>query len=185
MYEDQRSTVLAVDNLNGIKVAGRTIRVDHVRDYRPPKDAAEGRDQDAPLEPSMNAAPPLLEDFNDDTAALTADERRLQLLEEFGLDPEDPMADYYLKKLTRRANKDKKSSKGKERKKKRAKHESSVPKEHVPSKLTRSRSPMARSTLSRRHNSPSPSASRRQVQSRSRSPNRSRWRRSPTPRQRR
>ncbi|KAK5617739.1 hypothetical protein CRENBAI_000834 [Crenichthys baileyi] len=37
-YEDQRSTILAVDNFNGIKIKGRTIRVDHVKDYRPPKD---------------------------------------------------------------------------------------------------------------------------------------------------
>ncbi len=37
-YEDQRSTVLAVDNLNGIKILGKTIRVDHVSDYKPPKD---------------------------------------------------------------------------------------------------------------------------------------------------
>ncbi len=29
-YEDQRSTVLAVDNLNGIRLCKRTIRVDHV-----------------------------------------------------------------------------------------------------------------------------------------------------------
>lgn len=29
-YEDQRSTVLAVDNLNGINVADRIIRVDHI-----------------------------------------------------------------------------------------------------------------------------------------------------------
>lgn len=28
-YEDQRSTVLAVDNLNGATIAGRTIKVDH------------------------------------------------------------------------------------------------------------------------------------------------------------
>ncbi|KAJ1985142.1 RNA-binding protein Cwf29 [Dimargaris verticillata] len=173
MYEDQRSTVLAVDNLNGIKVAGRTIRVDHVRDYRPPKDAAEGRDQDEPLGPSMNAAPPLLEGSDDDSTALTADQRRLQLLEEFGLDPEDPMADYYLKKLMKRANKDKK------RKKKRAKHESPVHKEPIASKPTRPHSPPARSTLSRRRHSPS--SSRRQARLRSRSPNRSR-RRSPTPR---
>ncbi|XP_002979026.2 zinc finger CCCH domain-containing protein 25 [Selaginella moellendorffii] len=33
-YEDQRSTTLAVDNLNGAQVAGRTLRVDHVRKYR-------------------------------------------------------------------------------------------------------------------------------------------------------
>ncbi|KAL7668588.1 hypothetical protein ACOME3_009285 [Neoechinorhynchus agilis] len=36
-YEDQRSTTLAVDNLNGIKLNGRTIRVDHVDQYRPAK----------------------------------------------------------------------------------------------------------------------------------------------------
>ncbi|XP_032365013.1 RNA-binding motif protein, X-linked 2 isoform X2 [Etheostoma spectabile] len=40
-FEDQRSTVLAVDNLNGIKIKGRTIRVDHVKDYRPPKDTED------------------------------------------------------------------------------------------------------------------------------------------------
>lgn len=40
-YEDQRSTILAVDNLNGIKVLGRTIRVDHVMNYKPPKEGTE------------------------------------------------------------------------------------------------------------------------------------------------
>ncbi|XP_071979371.1 RNA-binding motif protein, X-linked 2 isoform X2 [Engystomops pustulosus] len=40
-YEDQRSTVLAVDNFNGIKLKGRTIRVDHVSNYRPPKDSED------------------------------------------------------------------------------------------------------------------------------------------------
>ena len=33
-YADQRSTVLAVDNLNGSTVGGRIIRVEHVDDYR-------------------------------------------------------------------------------------------------------------------------------------------------------
>lgn len=37
MYEDQRSTVLAVDNLNGSTVLGRTLRVDHVDKYSQPK----------------------------------------------------------------------------------------------------------------------------------------------------
>lgn len=57
-YEDQRSTILAVDNLNGIKVwrkkksndtwtesnwfnsqiLGKALRVDHVNNYKPPKD---------------------------------------------------------------------------------------------------------------------------------------------------
>jgi len=35
-YEDQRSTILAVDNFNGIKLGGRTIRVDHCSNYRRP-----------------------------------------------------------------------------------------------------------------------------------------------------
>ncbi|VDK22779.1 unnamed protein product [Taenia asiatica] len=35
-YENQKSTVLATDNLNGIKIAGRIIRVDHVEKYRVP-----------------------------------------------------------------------------------------------------------------------------------------------------
>eukprot|EP00095_Tigriopus_kingsejongensis_P001683 snap_masked-scaffold1518_size37722-processed-gene-0.8 protein:Tk01683 transcript:snap_masked-scaffold1518_size37722-processed-gene-0.8-mRNA-1 annotation:"rna-binding motif x-linked 2" len=37
-YMDQRSTVLTVDNLNGIKLCGRTVRVDHVETYKLPKD---------------------------------------------------------------------------------------------------------------------------------------------------
>lgn len=37
-FEDQRSTVLSVDNLNGIKLLGRTLRVDHVEEYRKPKE---------------------------------------------------------------------------------------------------------------------------------------------------
>ncbi|KAJ4725603.1 zinc finger CCCH domain-containing protein 25-like [Melia azedarach] len=33
-YEDQRSTILAVDNLNGAQILGRIIRVDHVSNYK-------------------------------------------------------------------------------------------------------------------------------------------------------
>lgn len=44
-YEDQRSTVLATDNFNGAKVAGRTIRVEHVDNYK--KRKAEVRESDA------------------------------------------------------------------------------------------------------------------------------------------
>eukprot|EP00118_Oscarella_pearsei_P003478 m.14445 g.14445 ORF g.14445 m.14445 type:complete len:230 (+) comp25758_c0_seq2:353-1042(+) len=54
-YEDQRSTVLAVDNFNGIKLAGRIVRVDHVRDYKAPKlkDDEELKEVDcAPQTPS-------------------------------------------------------------------------------------------------------------------------------------
>lgn len=36
-FEDQRSTILAVDNMNGFKLLGRTLRVDHVDKYKAPK----------------------------------------------------------------------------------------------------------------------------------------------------
>lgn len=36
-YEDQRSTILAVDNLNGHQLLNRTLRVDHVAKYKAPK----------------------------------------------------------------------------------------------------------------------------------------------------
>ena len=36
-YEDQRSTILAVDNLNTITLCNRIIRVDHVENYKVPK----------------------------------------------------------------------------------------------------------------------------------------------------
>nr|KAF6500780.1 hypothetical protein HJG59_007834 [Molossus molossus] len=44
-FEDQRSTILAVDNFNGIKIKGRTIRVDHVSNYWAPKDPEELQDK--------------------------------------------------------------------------------------------------------------------------------------------
>ena len=37
-YENQKSTVLAVDNLNGIKIGGNIILVDHVEEYKLPKE---------------------------------------------------------------------------------------------------------------------------------------------------
>eukprot|EP00825_Cyclidium_porcatum_P017349 TRINITY_DN2008_c0_g1_i1.p1 TRINITY_DN2008_c0_g1~~TRINITY_DN2008_c0_g1_i1.p1 ORF type:complete len:314 (-),score=69.06 TRINITY_DN2008_c0_g1_i1:66-1007(-) len=36
-YENQRSTILAIDNFNGAVVCGRKLRVDHVKKFRVPK----------------------------------------------------------------------------------------------------------------------------------------------------
>lgn len=44
-YEDQRSTVLAVDNLNGAQVLGRIIRVDHVTKYKKKEEEDEEEEQ--------------------------------------------------------------------------------------------------------------------------------------------
>ena len=45
-YEDQRSTILAVDNFNGAKLLGRTLRVDHCEKYRLPKEVLEKERED-------------------------------------------------------------------------------------------------------------------------------------------
>ena len=37
-YEDQRSTDLAVDNLNGVNLCGKKIKVDHCEHYKVPKE---------------------------------------------------------------------------------------------------------------------------------------------------
>lgn len=44
-YLDQRSTTLAVDNLNGATIIGRTVRVDHVANYKKKKEEDEEEEQ--------------------------------------------------------------------------------------------------------------------------------------------
>jgi len=61
MYEDQRSTILAVDNLNGAKVLEKTLRVDHVKNYKQPKTKNEDGDWVEPEEQSLNAKPQMIE----------------------------------------------------------------------------------------------------------------------------
>ncbi|KAF9450933.1 hypothetical protein P691DRAFT_652046, partial [Macrolepiota fuliginosa MF-IS2] len=60
MYEDQRSTVLAVDNLNGAKVLDRTMRVDHVRNYKQPKIQNEDGEWVDAEEQTLSAKPQLV-----------------------------------------------------------------------------------------------------------------------------
>ncbi|SPO32796.1 related to rna binding motif protein [Ustilago trichophora] len=82
MYEDQRSTVLAVDNLNGAQVLGRTLRVDHVASYKQPKVTdQEGNRVEAEVK-SLNAAPQLVD--QDDAQDIEQEQ-----------DLEDPMASYF------------------------------------------------------------------------------------------
>jgi RNA recognition motif-containing protein len=60
MYEDQRSTVLAVDNLNGAKILDKTLRVDHVKSYKQPKSKGEDGEWVEAEEPSFNAKPEII-----------------------------------------------------------------------------------------------------------------------------
>jgi len=60
MYEDQRSTVLAVDNLNGASVLERTIRVDHVKNYKEKRIKNQDGEWVDPEEQSLNARPEMI-----------------------------------------------------------------------------------------------------------------------------
>ncbi|RCH93376.1 hypothetical protein CU097_005107 [Rhizopus azygosporus] len=91
-YEDQRSTILAVDNLNGATVLGRTIRVDH--SYGPKKHKKEGEEDSEEEGPLMNVAPEYVEV---DEAEEKKEKKKKKKKESKG-DDEDPMAEYFRKK---------------------------------------------------------------------------------------
>ncbi|KAG1170286.1 hypothetical protein G6F70_007825 [Rhizopus microsporus] len=152
-YEDQRSTILAVDNLNGATVLGRTIRVDH--SYGPKKHKKEGEEDSEEEGPLMNVAPEYIEV---DEAEEKKEKKKKKKKESKG-DDEDPMAEYFRKKKKKKSKRRHSPSPSSD------KHRS-----RSPSYRRRSRSP----SYSRRR-SRSPSYDRR----RSRSP--SYRRRSPSP----
>ncbi|KAJ1990643.1 RNA-binding protein Cwf29 [Coemansia spiralis] len=119
-YEDQRSTILAVDNLNGLNLLGRVLRVDHVKSYRQPK---QGEDAEPVAERVMNAVPQPIS--ADPDAAATAEDKEQgaeaddeELMKRAGIDPEDPMAKYYLDKYKRRLRKESKRRSEERRKEK-------------------------------------------------------------------
>jgi RNA-binding motif X-linked protein 2 len=55
-YEDQRSTILAVDNFNGITLLGRMLRCDHVDQYKLPKEIREKEEAAIDDDPTRNIA---------------------------------------------------------------------------------------------------------------------------------
>ncbi|KAI0682127.1 hypothetical protein C8T65DRAFT_629192 [Cerioporus squamosus] len=116
MYEDQRSTILAVDNLNGAKVLDRTLRVDHVKNYKQPKTKGEDGEWQEAEDQSLNAKPPVLMDEAE--ASGSSDSSGPEI------DPEDPMRDY----LIAQRKEEKAHKKGKKSKSKR-KHKDETPEE--------------------------------------------------------
>ncbi|KAL1734427.1 hypothetical protein EV714DRAFT_245372 [Schizophyllum commune] len=116
MYEDQRSTVLAVDNLNGSKVAERTLRVDHVKNYKQKRTKNEEGEWVDPEEQSLNAAPPMIID-GEESSSDESDAPKI--------DPEDPMYDYLMSKY----REEKAAKKDKKKKKDKHKHEDETPEE--------------------------------------------------------
>ncbi|KAI0322504.1 hypothetical protein OF83DRAFT_1093593 [Amylostereum chailletii] len=135
MYEDQRSTVLAVDNLNGAKVLERTLRVDHVKNYKQSRTKGEDGEWVEAEEQSLNAKPEMIiDDAASDSSASSAPD----------IDPDDPMRDFLLEKWReeRRAKKSKKS-------KSKSKHKDETPEER------RARKERKREKKARKHASKS------------------------------
>jgi len=124
MYEDQRSTILAVDNLNGAKVLDRTLRVDHVKNYKQPKiknDEGEWVDLE---DQSLNAKPILIkDDVNDSDSSESSGP---------DIDPEDPMRDYLIAKW-----KEERATKKPKKKKSKSKHKDETPEERAARKARR------------------------------------------------
>ncbi|KAG8799549.1 hypothetical protein FRC17_007117 [Serendipita sp. 399] len=101
MYEDQRSTVLAVDNLNGAELLGRTLRVDHTLNYKQ-KELVDGKWVDRETE-RLNVKPQAIEDNRDEPESDSASSLA-------SVDKEDPMRDYL---LAQKREKEQASSAGK------------------------------------------------------------------------
>lgn len=125
-YLDQRSTVLAVDNLNGIKLAGRTLRVDHVKDYKPPSKKDESGNKIVDL--SFNAMPmPIVATDPEPEQEREVSEEEIDddvLMAKNNIDPEDPMASFMLEKIKKSLKKEakKKKKNKKDKKDKKSKH---------------------------------------------------------------
>lgn len=120
-YEDQRSTVLAVDNLNGIKVLGRIIRVDHVANYKAPKENQKVTEEARKLHEegcAITHHPKIkTEPVDDEPFENIKIEKNIALKKE--------KDDVIIKKEKEESGKRKKKSKDKKKKKKRRKRRSS------------------------------------------------------------
>ncbi|EPX73481.1 RNA-binding protein Cwf29 [Schizosaccharomyces octosporus yFS286] len=94
-YADQRSTILAVDNMTNVKLLDRLVRVDHVASYRVPK--KESQDESIPFEASNpnldDLYPPSVPQVHQDlTERSSVPEEPAEPLDEKDL--LDPMHDY-------------------------------------------------------------------------------------------
>lgn len=103
-YADQRSTILAVDNLNGSEVLGRKLRVDHVSQYKQPKkDGDDAEDYEQDPRATMNVAPIGMIPEKASTVEIEEDYTK-------GIDPEDPMFEYLVEERKAAAREGKMSS---------------------------------------------------------------------------
>lgn len=120
-YEDQRSTVLAVDNLNGSKVLDRTLRVDHSWGPKPRR-VKKGDDWvEEPYIPTNNCAPKLIE-VTTGGGSGSRSERDEKASDNDDLDAEDPMAAYFQEKKRKKKRKEKHHHRDERKKRRRHRH---------------------------------------------------------------
>lgn len=122
MYEDQRSTILAVDNLNGATLLDKTLRVDHVQNYKQKRVKGEDGEWHDPEDQSLNAKPEIIDGQCIHNLARTmliycsddaASDSEGSSVPSINIDPEDPMRDYLLSKHREEKLKGKKGKKSK------------------------------------------------------------------------
>ncbi|XP_022825616.1 RNA-binding motif protein, X-linked 2 [Spodoptera litura] len=114
-YEDQRSTVLAVDNLNGLKILNRTIRVDHCEQYRAPN-ADMSKVDDVTASIRMEGCAPLIARNPEPVVKKQENEEK---------DSRETVKEGKVKKKKDKKSKKKKEKKSKKKKKKRSRSSSS------------------------------------------------------------
>ena len=150
MYADQRSTVLAVDNLNGTTVLDRTLRVDHVKQYNQPKVRDDEGELQEAEQPSLNAAPRMIEAEAEDD----------------DIDLEDPMAAYISSSRKKESSEDRARRKEEKRRRKEERELKRMRKERRESKGRHEHDPEHRPTSDHHRSRP-------RTRSRSPSPRRS------------
>ncbi|TFK55375.1 hypothetical protein OE88DRAFT_1709883 [Heliocybe sulcata] len=134
MYEDQRSTVLAVDNLNGANILGRVLRVDHVKQYKQTRTKGEDGQWIEPEEQSLNAKPQMIKGQGvyyrvirlGAECSVTDDDAASDSSVSSGppIDPEDPMYEYLVSQ-----RKEEKALKKAKKHKSKGKHKDETPEE--------------------------------------------------------
>ncbi|RKF54457.1 U2 snRNP component ist3 [Golovinomyces cichoracearum] len=104
-YEDQRSTDLAVDNLGGAQVLGRTLKVDHTRYQRRKGEEPSGSDNTLlhasnalkdQKEQTENSSTYNLKESGDKKPVIKEEQELARLMQD--LDDEDPMKSYFVQK---------------------------------------------------------------------------------------
>lgn len=125
-YQDQKSTILATDNMNGISLCKRMIRVDHVEEYKVPKYREDADEETKRLWEEGCAPKPIVLPEPDDEAIKRKEEEKKKLSEI--VVPMGQIDDELQKARKEERKRKKKEKKEKKKEKKRMKKEKKLAK---------------------------------------------------------